>query len=163
MYHLLILIVILGASGATKNNYQIEIDVFKMDNQAQNIDKIYNLYKILEKFEPERCIVIVNNYKQININPQLKMPIILKRFLLANFTLRKAEQTFKLVQKNVMYVPTRTQSVQWNIFTHLTNMSYSCPLSRFYIPFVFYFYQSKAYDSGWSFWNSGFGLVFVRN
>lgn len=156
MYHLLILIVTLGVSGAAKNNYQIKMDVFKIDNQAQNVDKIDNLYKILEKFELERCMVIVNNYKQININPEFKMPIILKRFLLANFTLEKPQQNFKLIQKNVIYVPIGTQSVQWNISTNLTNMSYSCPPSRFYFPLVFNFYQFKACDSGWSFWNSNY-------
>lgn len=78
----------------TKNvNYEIDMQIYNLGSQASNVDIINNLYTILESFVQEKCLIVVNKYHIIEIEPNTLTSIMLRQIDLAKVKMKTTKRS----------------------------------------------------------------------
>lgn len=85
----------------------------------RSYNKVINLDKLLDAFSNEKCLLVLNNFRNVNINPVLKNPIMLRRMYYADLIVtsnRKVIRRKNYISKTPIWYPHKMQTTSQKSF-----------------------------------------------
>lgn len=112
-------------------------------------EHVNNLNSILQHFGDNKCLIVINNFVNTNIQTNIAIPIVLRQFGLA--VSNSELQTDNRVEKNILWTPSKfVPQIMGNFTTNALYEFYlSCHISEYFTPTYFFLWRTRLFILCW--------------